>query len=453
MYRTARNPARQLNSKAIKDAASCYLTPIIRNRLSVVAATCVWRVQRKDLPEAWKQVCQKREQCDRSLKTLEGLEFFFSAIGVKEPPKKEKEKDQSEECEEIENDDENGDSCISESQQISQNANRSFAMAAEKKRFPSFAFWIAFTSSTGAPVSSLPIEKVLLSCDLEIHVQVQKTVEKSMKSLFSVLKDHSSSYLIELVDASFQAAISDLADQLSSEGIMSSPMDRSTENVVFFYMNPSSKMKQQISNALDAMQKAGLRVDIFDSERNQMATTKAPEKCLTSDSKVLLLGKLERAMESLGYKVYRGSMYKKVKESMYTYRYKCSVADWLGALEGNANFREDLVKHGDQVRERLSRPESQTIRQLIVNFDLIEVKDGWCFSIDQQTFQQAAIQQSDVGKVSPRAFVPYDHLNGPEPRYFQQILENSLEKHQVQQFCEDFMNLLKYNQKSHKQKV
>ena len=76
MYRTARIPARQLNSKAIKDAASCYLTPIIRNRLSVVAATCVWRVQRKDLPEAWKQVCQKREECDSSLKTLEGLEFF-----------------------------------------------------------------------------------------------------------------------------------------------------------------------------------------------------------------------------------------------------------------------------------------------------------------------------------------------------------------------------------------
>ena len=49
--------------------------------------------------------------------------------------------------------------------------------------------------------------------------------------------------------------------------------------------------------------------------------------------------------------------------------------------------------------------------------------------------------------------MPYDHLNGPEPRYFQQILENSLEKQQVQQLCEDFINLLKYNQKSHKQKV
>lgn len=273
---------------------------IIRNRLSVVAATCVWRVQRKDLPEAWKQVCQKREECDRCLKTLEGLEFFFSAIGVKEPPKREKEKDQSEECEEIEIDDENGDSGVSESQQISQNTNRRFAMAAEKKRFPSFAFWMAFTSSTGANVSSLPIEKALLSCDLEIHVQVQKTAEKSMTSLFQV---HSSSYFIELVHASFQATISDLEDQLSSEGVMSSPMDRSTENVVFFYMNPSSKIKQQMSNALYAMQMAGLRVDILDAERNEMATTTTPEKCLTSDSKVLLLAKLERAMESLGYKV------------------------------------------------------------------------------------------------------------------------------------------------------
>ena len=55
-------------------------------------------------------------------------------------------------------------------------------------------------------------------------------------------------------------------------------------------------------------------------------------------------------MESLEYKLYCGSMYKKVKESKYTYRYKCSVGDWLGALEGNESFREALIKHGDQVR-------------------------------------------------------------------------------------------------------
>ena len=91
-------------------------------------------------------------------------------------------------------------------------------------------------------------------------------------------------------------------------------------------------------------------------------------------------------------------MYKKVKESQYTYRYKCSVVDWLGALEGNENFREDLIKHGDQVRERLSRPESQTIRQLVVNFDLIEVKDGWCFRLIQKYSFKMPLNRVNLGK-------------------------------------------------------
>ena len=47
----------------------------------------------------------------------------------------------------------------------------------------------------------------------------------------------------------------------------------------------------------------------------------------------------------------------------------------------------------------------------------------------------------------------YDRFKGPDPRYFKQILENSLKKQEVQLFCEDFMNLLRYNQKTHKQKV
>ena len=79
--------------------------------------------------------------------TLPGLEFFFSAIGVKEPTKKAKER------EENENDDVDEKSGVQESSQISQASERSLAMAAEKKRFPSFSFWMGFTSSTKVPVS------------------------------------------------------------------------------------------------------------------------------------------------------------------------------------------------------------------------------------------------------------------------------------------------------------
>lgn len=120
-------------------------------------------------------------------------------------------------------------------------------------------------------------------------------------------------------------------------------------------MSPLLKMKQT-SNTLDAMAKAGLNVDIFDSERNQMAIINTPkntkqviERCFCWES---------WAMKSLGYKIYRGSMYKKDKGSMYTYGYKCSAANWFGALEGNVNFREDLVKPMNLLRERLSPPEA-----------------------------------------------------------------------------------------------
>ena len=112
-------------------------------------------------------------------------------------------------------------------------------------------------------------------------------------------------------------------------------------------------------------------------------------------------------------------MYKKVKESKYPYQYKSRVADWLGTPEGNESFREALIKDGDQVRQQLSQPESQ----LIVNFDLIEVKDGWCFSINQETFLKEAVGEGKVGKVSPRAFVAYDHFTLLQPNTRKQSTE------------------------------
>ena len=118
-------------------------------------------------------------------------------------------------------------------------------MAAQKKRFPSFSFWMGFTSSTGAPVSLLPIEKVLLSCEVEINVQIQKTAEKSFKWLFPVLKDHNSSYVTELVEASFQATIADTADQLSRQSLLSSPMNCSTEKVHGIFYHEINSFKEE----------------------------------------------------------------------------------------------------------------------------------------------------------------------------------------------------------------
>ena len=55
------------------------------------------------------------------------------------------------------------------------------------------------------------------------------------------------------------------------------------------------------------------------------------------------------------------------------------------------------------------------------------------------------------GITSPRAYVHYDSLQEPDPKYFEQILTNSLPEGQIQQFCADFLAL--FRDKEHKRPV
>ena len=64
-------------------------------------------------------------------------------------------------------------------------------------------------------------------------------------------------------------------------------------------------------------------------------------------------------------------------------------------------------------------------------------------------FCLALFQQK--GLITPRAFVDYDRLKDPEPRYFEAILWNSLPEDEIWQFCGDFLGL--FHPKEHKQAV
>ena len=47
----------------------------------------------------------------------------------------------------------------------------------------------------------------------------------------------------------------------------------------------------------------------------------------------------------------------------------------------------------------------------------------------------------------------YDSTKDPDPKYFREILENSLSPDKLSNFCDDFLKLLNYNKKQHKDKV
>ena len=55
------------------------------------------------------------------------------------------------------------------------------------------------------------------------------------------------------------------------------------------------------------------------------------------------------------------------------------------------------------------------------------------------------------GRTSQRAYVPYNSAKDPEPKYFEQILRNSLPEEQIKQFCADFLAL--FRQKEHKRPI
>ena len=63
------------------------------------------------------------------------------------------------------------------------------------------------------------------------------------------------------------------------------------------------------------------------------------------------------------------------------------------------------------------------------------------------------MKDADIGKESPRAYIDYKHTKKPDPGYFKQILENSLNELEMAHFCEYFIRLLNCRLKQHKEKV
>ena len=106
-----------------------------------------------------------------------------------------------------------------------------------------------------------------------------------------------------------------------------------------------------------------------------------------------------------------------------------------------------------KVIDILANPHCEVIRPLCVDYNLIEVNEGQCWSIKERRFLETAIEDMDIGHVTPRAFSLYDPAKEPEPKYFKEILENSLPEAETGMFCEDFLRLLIHNQKRHKDKV
>ena len=225
-----------------------------------------------------------------------------------------------------------------------------------------------------------------------------------------------------------------------------------SENVVrLTLVNPS--FQQSLTRAIEKIIEAKLQLDRFGFTLSETSTTSGIEEKRLSDKLTILINDITIAMKKLNYASYRGKVYKREPRSRYTYSFKCDARAFINTLATNEQFKSRLVREMKKIIEMLSDPLCELFEPLMIDYDLIEVNDGVCWSLKQRAFVECPIEENQIGKISPRAFSAYDSKKEADPKYFREILENSLSQSEVSTFCEDYLKLLNYNKKQHKDRV
>ena len=259
----------------------------------------------------------------------------------------------------------------------------------------------------------------------------------------------------DLVTASYQHSYQEEASSLLGEfEVFTQELDEcGTESVVRVTLI-NQGFQQSLMHAIGKMTEARLEIDNFGFNMpNAAAMASGCDEKRLSDKLTILVNDITIVMQRLQYANYRGKIYKRDARSKYTYSYKCEARAFVNTLATNENFKSRLIRDMRKVIELLSDPHCELFQPLVIDYDLIEVKDGVCWSVKRRSFVQSPIEERQVGKVSPRAFCAYDPEKDADPKYFRQILENSLSDSEVATFCEDFLRLLNYNKKKHKDRV
>ena len=216
-------------------------------------------------------------------------------------------------------------------------------------------------------------------------------------------------------------------------------------------VNPSFNAPLQL--AVKKMQDAKLVIDQFGFSLENLNSAPENDETRLSDKLTVLINDIGIAMKSMEYALFRGKIYKKCPMAKFTYAYKCEVKAFINCLAANESFKSRLLQSMRKVIDVLADPDCEVIRPICVDYNLIEVNSGQCWSIKERSFLNSPIPEEKIGLVTPRAFVKYESSKEPDAKYFREILQNSLNEAEIGEFCEDFLRLLNYNQKRHKDRV
>ena len=300
----------------------------------------------------------------------------------------------------------------------------------EEEVYPSISYFIVYTPNDDCDENTF--FSALHNQDVEPCIQPirvrsktgSSNMETAARQLFQTVKEHDNASITKMLYNSnvyCYENVSDTDDDDEDEHEDAfTPIHFPTLPCVFRVVHDEG-YSDAIESAIERLQSDGLVVEtaLCGSQRNEVPSLSQ------SNDVTRTIRQIERVMEICKHALYRSAIYAIPDNAKMTYVRMMDVGTYLNKLLANDALNNALVRNFQAVEKILSHPACEIVQQIEFDFNLIEVSNGVCFSINSRRFIPNAIPSTKIGKLSPRAFVPYDSSTPPQPGYFEQGILNS----------------------------
>ena len=149
-----------------------------------------------------------------------------------------------------------------------------------------------------------------------------------------------------------------------------------------------------IAAAISNLSRDGLQCTFQDNSKLQPLSELDVDIAFGESSNELIqdIKNVEAVMISLGHGLYKGDIYVNPPSAKFTFVLIMNVESYINKLMISDLIGEDVVEFCRKIIEIMCHPDCELIRQIKFNWDLIEVKDGYCFSIGRSDFIECPLR-------------------------------------------------------------
>ena len=328
----------------------------------------------EDLELARNQIASKRLRLHEVVSAIKGVQFYFPCV-----------------------------TCVMSN---AKSTNRSNGERTRSDSYPAIALFMVFRPSDECTEESIfaalhneDMEPDISTIRVRANVNSNNDIETAARQLFNVVKDHNNITIQEMLDVSnvycYDNACESSSDADDDEEeiaeLLPSGGTRFPLVPCCLVVENAHEFSEQLDRAVKRLESDGLTLNVA-----KPIVIEPESSCSSSNQVSKTINDIQKVMHR---------------------------------LMGNEALRDKLVEHLQPIQKLLSHPACEIIPQIQFDLDLIEVLHGYCFSIKSRSFIPSPIPASNLRKLSPRAFIPYDHTTPPQPKYFRQgILNSSLMK-------------------------